>query len=293
MLNRIRKFSRNIHFIRKFIAYTVVPSGLFDRFIINYQLDKGWIERNNIVLESSDNEKIPRVPNAGTIKNGKQLMHNGLKINLGSYYGPEVTRLLLDNKGVHEPQEELAFMQLLPFMKEGAVMIEMGAFWGFYSMWFQQVVPLAKNYLIEPDKFNMESGRRNFQLNHLKGNFFNYFIGDKTVRVKKGTSTICIDDFIVEQGIDFVDLLHSDIQGFEGKMLEGASMLLQNQRVGYIFISTHSDELHYQCIAYLQKLNFHIVASADMKQSFSLDGLIVAKNKAYPGPDVIDISLRK
>ncbi len=70
-------------------------------------------------------------------------------------------------------------------------------------------------------------------------------------------------------------------------------MLLQNKRVGYIFISTHSDELHYQCIEYLQKMDFHIVASADMKQSFSLDGLIVAKNKAYPGPDIIDISLRK
>ena len=33
-------------------------------------------------------------------------MHNDIQIGLGSYYGPEMTQLILQNMGVHEPEEE-------------------------------------------------------------------------------------------------------------------------------------------------------------------------------------------
>ena len=39
-------------------------------------------------------------------------MHNGLKIHLGSYYGPEGATQLIINKGVHEPQEEYVFQEV-------------------------------------------------------------------------------------------------------------------------------------------------------------------------------------
>lgn len=131
------------------------------------------------MLSSTDNDLIPKVQDAGKIKYGKQIMHNGLKINLGSYYGPEYSNMLMLSKGVHEPQEERIFGEVLNYLKGGSVMIEMGAYWSFYSMWFNQKIKDAKNYMIEPDEFNLAQGKRNFALNGLKGNFTQAFIGKK------------------------------------------------------------------------------------------------------------------
>jgi hypothetical protein len=44
-------------------------------------------------------------------------------------------------------------------------MIELGAFWSFYSMWFNKEVENAINYMVEPDSFNLGQGKRNFKLN--------------------------------------------------------------------------------------------------------------------------------
>ena len=60
-------------------------------------------------LYCPDNAHIPRVPHAGRIENGCQIMHNGLKVSPGSYYGYFYRRMLLRNRGVHEPQEERVF----------------------------------------------------------------------------------------------------------------------------------------------------------------------------------------
>ncbi|MBS1640293.1 MAG: FkbM family methyltransferase [Bacteroidetes bacterium] len=294
MINSIRKFLRNFIFFRKLVAYTLVPSGFFDNYFRNYQPDDGWKIRNAIVLESTDNNKIPRTEKAGTIKNGKQYLHNDIRINLGSYYGPEVTRLLIDNKGVHEPQEEYVFIQVLKELPAKATMIEMGAFWGFYSMWFNKEIKQAINYLIEPDAFNIVSGKKNFKLNKMQGNFSQYFVGDKSNNKQGEVPTICVDDFVEQNKIDFIDLLHSDIQGFEFDMLHGAAKTFSQNKIGFIFISTHSNQVHNQCLQFLKEKNFKIVANANLDESFSLDGLIVGKAPTYNyGPDIVQISLRK
>ncbi|MBS1627449.1 MAG: FkbM family methyltransferase [Bacteroidetes bacterium] len=294
MINSIRKFIRKSSFFRKLVAYTLVPSGFFDNYFRNYQPDEGWIKRNAIVLESDDNNKIPRSEKAGTIKNGKQFLHNDIRISLGSYYGPEVTRLLIDNKGVHEPQEEYVFMEVLKALPEKATMIEMGAFWGFYSMWFNKEIKQATNYLIEPDEFNIISGKKNFRLNKMNGHFSQYFISNKSNNIKGETPTICVDDFVQQNNISFIDILHSDIQGFEFEMLKGATQTFATNKVGYIFISTHSNQVHEECLQFLREKNFKIVANANLDESFSLDGLIVGKSPSYNyGPDVVQISIRK
>src|SRR5882724_12469348 len=180
MLSAIRIFIRRNLFFRKLIGYHIASSGLLDSFFRNYKISDHWENRIQNVLQSSDSDYIPKVENAGKINGGKQIMHNGLKINLGSYYGPEYSKMLLLSKGVHEPQEERVFMEVLKTLPANSIMIEMGAFWSFYSMWFQKEIKNAINYMIEPDEFNLGQGIRNFKLNGFKGSFTQAFVGKQS-----------------------------------------------------------------------------------------------------------------
>jgi hypothetical protein len=291
MLNNIRRFAQKNPVLRKLIGYHLASSGLFDKMFTNYNLSPAWQLRLQDVLSCPDNHYIPRVADAGKISGGKQIMHNGLKIHLGSYYGPEYAKMLLLNKGVHEPQEERIFAEAIKTLPENAVMIEMGAFWSFYSMWFNKEIKSAQNFMIEPDAFNMGQGKRNFRLNNMKGTFVQAFIS-KISRNEGPVKTICIDDFVVDNKLSFIHMLHSDIQGFEYEMLNGAAQTFRDKKVGYVFISTHSDEVHYQCLQFLKDHNFIILASADIKDTYSEDGLIAARAPYFPGIDPISIGKR-
>jgi hypothetical protein len=59
-------------------------------------------------------------------------------------------------------------------------------------------------------------------------------------------------------------------------MLTGATRLLTDQRIRHLFISTHSNELHYSCIQLLESKNYLIDVSIDLDKTYSWDGLIVA-----------------
>ena len=286
MFSYLRKYFRKHLWLRQFIAYHLAPSGFFDRYFRNYKLSPYWKNRVDEVLACEDNAAIPRVGNAGVIKGGKQVMHNGLKVNLGSYYGPEYAKMLLLSKGVHEPQEERIFMEALKGLPAGAVMIELGAFWSFYSMWFNKEVAGAVNIMVEPDAFNIGQGKRNFKLNGMRGEFIQAFIGKDQ---NAGNKTLSIDKLVKERDISFIHMLHSDIQGYEYEMLVGAETTLHENKVGYLFISTHSNEVHYKCVNLLEQKKYLIICSIDLNETFSEDGLIVARNRQFNGIDCIPV----
>ena len=102
---------------------------------------------------------------------------------------------------------------------------------------------------------------------------------------------ICIDNFAQERNITFIHILHSDIQGAEVNMLKGCSRLIAEKRIGYFFISTHRG-VHETCLKLLQDSNLEILISITRDESFSADGLIVAKLPNFPGPTHIDITKR-
>lgn len=253
--------------------------------------DDFWSDRIDVVIKSPDNNFIKRIPDAGNIQGDVQVMHNGIKVHVGSYYGDGNTVLLNRNKGVHEPQEELAFSRILESIPDGGVMIELGAFWGFYSMSFLQKVTNGKSYLIEPDKHALLSGRNNFKLNGFTGEFFNYFIAD--VGAPGNVPTISVSEFLRANNIEHLNILHSDIQGFELKMLVGAGDYLKKGKIDFIFISTHSNELHLACKTLLTDLGYLILCDADLDETYSWDGLIVAKYPGVAGPDHIVIHKRR
>lgn len=295
MLQKIRTRVSKSVLIKKIFAYYIVPSGLFDRWFLNMEPNDGWKERIRLVQESTDNAKIQRIEGAGTIKRGVQLMHNGLKIVLGSYYGPEVSRMLYQNKGVHEPQEEYAFQYILDVLKSqkkpNYTMLELGSFWAFYSMWFKKDLPTTTNIMVEPEPFNIGCGLRNFNLNGFAGTFINSFVSNSK-RNEANQSYVSVDSIFSDYNLNYIDIVHCDIQGHETDMLTGAINTMQKAKIGYFFISTHSNDLHSHCIRTLNKNNYLILASANMEETYSFDGLIVARHSSIYGPSKIHISLR-
>lgn len=249
-----------------------------------------WDSRAAITASSTDNAFIDKVAKAGVIEGDHLIMHNGLKVITSGIGGGLKT--LIKNKGVHEPQEERVFQEVLRTMPKKATMIELGLNWAFYSMWFYLKVEKPTCFMIEPDKDLLELGKNNFALNKMTGDFSNYFIGNQSQN-NQPTPITNIDDFIALKSIDFVDILHSDIQGFEYEMLKGAKALIDNKRVGYFFISTHSGQLHTDCEQFLKAHGFEILASADVAHSYSIDGILIAKSIHYPGIKPIDISKRQ
>ncbi len=274
-LNRIHYFDWNFH-----------------RRFPNYRLTPHWQNRIEVVKASPENQKMTHVEGAGKVFPDHQLLHNGIKITLGSYYDYGNTHLLRDNHGVHEPQEEYAFGEVLPFIPAGGTMMELGSYWAFYSMWFARNVEGARCTMIEPDPHKMNFGKLNFKLNHLSGIFDLGFISDQS-DVNHSIPIYSVDYLMKKHRTPHLNILHSDIQGFEFKMLEGCKEALRSEAIDYFFISTHSNELHQDCIDKLISHGYHIVCNANLDESYSMDGLIVAKRKDAVGPERIEISKRK
>jgi hypothetical protein len=252
-----------------------------------------WRVRIADVLACPDNADIPRAPNAGRIVEGNVIMHNGLRVAYGSYGSSDakhIMRMLEENAGVHEPQEEKIFQQVLPLMPPGAVMLELGAFWGFYSLWFASRVTQARCFLVEPDWANLNAGRLNFALNDLRASFINGSVGARHCRRPFRAPVVAVDWLIQQHRLEKIHLLHCDIQGFEHQMLKGMEQASENGRVDWIFISTHSGELHHDCRAWLRAHGWIVVADANSEQSHSVDGLLAAHRGDLDVPDLQPIT---
>lgn len=263
-----------------------------DNLIAQMKEDKRkyWSDRIDDVLSAPDNRGIPRVSNAGQLTDNQLIMHNGIRVDPMSYYSFPLLQMLIDNQGVHEPQEEKIFQEVIKSLpkKGDKTMLELGAYWSFYSMWFLQNFPDANCFMVEPEKENLFYGKKNFQLNQLQGTFIHAGIGQKS---DTHNNVITVDEICKKQNIKFLDILHSDIQGYEYEMLIGSEKLLSENRVGYVFISTHSNELHEQCY-HLLKTNykFQLVASANLDESYSWDGILVMKAHDYQGVENVAIA---
>ncbi|MDJ0994446.1 MAG: FkbM family methyltransferase [Dinoroseobacter sp.] len=257
-------------------------------------------ERIRITTECGDCEDLPRHPRAGdcAVEDGVaiQYMHNGLKVLYGRYYGSWVNEIIAQLRGVHEPQEERVFAEVLKYIEPGATMVEAGCYWGYYSMWFARQIENARVFLVEPQPNQMKVARRNFEINDLSGDFTHAFFGSYPEKKREiqerrvgELPRLTIGEFMKLKELDHITLLHSDIQGHEEEMLEGASDLLDARKIDWLFISTHGAR-HPACMRLMQKAGYRVVAEHSVGQSASADGLIVAQNPELPEIPAIEIS---
>lgn len=254
--------------------------------------------RRRILIAASchDSDSIPKVPHAGEVFADSafryQLMHNGVRVIEGCYYGNWMTELIRLLKGHHEPQEERVFHEVLKYLPPRATMVELGSFWGYYSLWFRQAISNATNYLIEPDPNNLAAGKLNFQINSAEGHFFQFSVGRKPLearpflcesdRVERPVAETSIDDFVSFAGVNRIDVLLADVQGVELPMLEGAIESINQGKIRFLFLSTHHHSIsgealtHQRCLQFLHDRRAHIIAAHNVIESYSGDGLIVA-----------------
>lgn len=237
------------------------------------------------IMSDPNNLYIPRVRDAGKVEDGAVTLHNGIKVTRFGYYDT-FSDILVKNGGCHEPSEERMFSEVLQYIPDNGTMIELGSYWAFYSIWFNKEVKNARNYCIEPSKEGIKVGIDNCLLNNITGiDFTEGFIGKNDLHLSQ---------FVQEKGIDFIDILHSDIQGSEDDMIDDIVDLLKSKRIRYLFISTHSNDLHAKCLRVLNDCEYRIIAKADFEtETFCYDGIIVACHKDNLEIPYTELGVRK
>ena len=243
------------------------------------QVKPEWENRIEKVCSSPENNFIKRVPDAGKISNGWITMHNGIQVSALGYYGKGILNMLVRNLGVHEPEEERVFQEVLKHVQPGSTMIEAGSYWAFYSLWFSKEVKDGKCHMIESSYANILSGRKNFKKASKQGNFFHAFVDNYTDLSKRRKATITIDQYCRDNSIQSLAILHADIQGAELNMLQGTMVMLKKGCVDFIFISTHSNQLHASCKQFMSEFDYEIIADIDLDTTCSHDGLLTYKKK--------------
>lgn len=257
-----------------------------------------WRDRIHDALSCPDNKFIPRVPSAGQVVDGQLVMHNGLRVHELSYDGEGPRDLMRENRGVHEPQEERLFMEVLKLLPPGSVMLELGSYWAFYSMWFYHEIPDAKCYCVEPETRNIGMGKNNFALNFgtdARGIVFEQaFAGsaDALPGGAPGIPTVSVDGFLQRHGIGRLAMLHADTQGNELSILLGAEKSLAAKSIDFVFLSTHTNELHRKCLKRLRGSGYEILADIDLLETYSFDGLIAARSPLAPEIEGCNLSLK-
>lgn len=222
-----------------------------------------------------------------------QVMHNGVVVERDGYLGPWQSEVIARLGGHHEPQEELVFHAILERLATtgGAKgMVELGAWWAYYLLWFKHRFPAAVAIGVEPDLPFLELGRRNAALNGLELDLVHGVVGPSpgTTMAFRAASDFALHE--VEQyslaqlleraGLERFDVVLADIQGAEHDLVATSAPLLAEGKVRFLVVSTHDLEFsgrattHQEICAQLRDLGGHLIAEHSVSESFSGDGLV-------------------
>ncbi|WPO44312.1 FkbM family methyltransferase [Tardiphaga sp. 42S5] len=258
--------------------------------------------RADMTVSCRDCDVIPKVPDAGKVVsldgNQVQIMHNGVRVVAGGYYGDWMTGIIERLQGHHEPQEEVTFHEILKHVPPHATMLELGGFWSYYSLWFKsQHGDLRQAYVVEPDPNHIAIGRANATLNQRDITFVQACVGGEPIKALtfKTESAgdiripqISVPGFLRDHRISQLQVLHCDTQGMETEIIRSCEPLFRNRTIRFGIFSTHHHEIsgdpltHQRCLAMLQDFGGRILVEHDVHESFSGDGLIAAYFGAEP-----------
>ena len=255
------------------------------------------LSRALMTIGCRDSDPIPKCELAGKIieSNGElvQVMHNGLKVQAGGYYGDWMSHIIRSLEGHHEPQEELIFYHLLRYVRNSSLIVELGCFWAYYSLWYLREVPNSTAIGIEPDR-DLLIGQHNANLNKLSNRieFINAWIGGQELQnysapTENSSKPISLpmhngESLIGLSGGKVVELLHLDTQGAELDFIKSLKVAADKKLVRFVMVSTHHSSIsgsantHFDCLQQLRFLGGNILVEHDVIESFSGDGLILA-----------------
>jgi len=246
-----------------------------------------------VTLACRDSDAIPKVRDAGRIfeLDGElvQVMHEGTLVRADGYCGRWMSRLIAGLHGHHEPQEERLFQAVVAHARPRTLMVELGAYWAYYTNWYLGAVPGSRGVCLEPEPANLEVGRRNLALNGRRAELIHAAAGGdwqpaRAAEAGGRTEVECLDMPALEDRIDgqTVEVLHMDMQGAELGFIHSMRRSRAARDVRFLVVSTHHESItgsattHDDCLEELRSQGAEILAEHSVAESFSGDGLIVA-----------------
>lgn len=173
----------------------------------------------------------------------------------------------------------------------GAVVYDIGAHVGFYTLLFSELVGTeGRVFAFEPVPENFAYLQRHIELNQCRNatsvpvalgqstGTANFEIGVASSAVGHLSETgqlsvpvFRLDDWMRLQQARLPDYLKIDVEGAEAWVLEGARELLSSRRP-VIFLATHGCDVHRQCCHLLSKLGYTLrsITAASVEQTSEL-----------------------
>jgi FkbM family methyltransferase len=159
-------------------------------------------------------------------------------------------------------------------LREGAVVLDVGANVGFYSLLASQIVgPTGRVFAFEPLPRNARYLHAHLRLNKIQNvTVLECAAWDASGTVQfqeaadasQGSVTpegllqvraLSLDDFAEECQVKSLDVLKMDIEGGEVRALRGAQGLLRGSSP-VVFLATHGPGLHHDCLAILAEYGY-------------------------------------
>lgn len=259
-------------------------------------IDDAARRRIALTVGCADCRDIPKRPDAGRVRVAEpwpvQVMHNGVLVARDCYCGPWMTQVIEQLQGHHEPQEERVFHEILASLPDADTILELGAYWAYYSLWFLDRFPRGRAILVEPDPNFLAIGRHNFAVNGRHGEFIEAAVAAApgpaapfscgSDGVVRQVPRVSVDAVVADLRCGRIDVLLADIQGAELAMLEGMEETLRQRRLSTLVVSTHDHSVsgdfrtHEKCLDWIRDHGGRIIAEHSVEESFSGDGLIAA-----------------
>jgi FkbM family methyltransferase len=175
--------------------------------------------------------------------------------------------------GSYECEKQHRFAETV---KPGAVVYDIGAHVGFYTLLASELVgPKGRVFAFEPVPRNLGYLHRHIRLNNCSNVvIIEAAVSDEAgkVRFDEGPSSsmgfvskhaslevksVALDELYTSRMIPKADFIKMDIEGGEYRALMGAKRLLAEAHP-VLFLATHSAEVHQQCCELVQGLSYRL-----------------------------------
>lgn len=117
-------------------------------------------------------------------------------------------------------------------VKEGDIVFDVGCADGNFAL--SVVEKASKIYLFEADEQWVKPLRLTFAPYMDKVEIVKKYVDEKS-----GEKAVALDDFCQSEGIDHIDMVKMDVEGYEENVLKGAGRLLQNKKIKRIAVCTY------------------------------------------------------
>jgi FkbM family methyltransferase len=235
---------------------------------------------------------------AGLIEDGVFYLWDGTRCR-ADWVGEDLIEYIMMVRGMNDPLETRAYLDILAkLVDEPIIVLEAGAGGGQFSLHALRYHPNARAVLVEAHPRHYMVTCDHMRLNNVTDRSEVIYAAvaaeeGKLIRFRSDAGygsfvdpagdiwvpTVSVASLMRDLEISYLDILHMDVQGAEIDVLQGAKQWLAKFRIGYLFIGTHTEQLHEEC---KQILNTHgyvlVIDVSPANSAIGNDGFILARS---------------